>query len=147
VAQISASGMVWLLVSMVIIGPSFFEAYRGISILGSSVRWDPFNWFPLILFLLMTGLNGPRLLNLWTGSSAKPAGSTGETESRVVPLPSQSWEILPDVLAAENARYFRLIGSVRIASPWFECAYGLYVAQAVAFVMRLVGISETAASK
>jgi hypothetical protein len=63
------------------------------------------------------------------------AASPSEEVSKEVPGP---WEALPSVLAARNSRYFVLIGSVKISSPWFEIAFGLYLAQAVTFLSMVL---------
>jgi hypothetical protein len=116
------AGMIWVAVAAAMALTSILSLF-GVLPMHLPILSNPVNWLPALVFAWGTALNVRNLL----GWESAPGTAAAYSEK------VKEWEMLDIVIASQRARYFRLFGSLKVTSPWFEIAHLIYFIQVVCF--------------
>lgn len=127
--EAARAGIIWTVASFIIttysIYVTLFYNHLGASVVSPLYfLLNPLNLGPLLIFAFMVALNLPSLIRGGRSYNGDEACVGHESTDH-------TWETNTVVLRALRTRHFRLIGSIYIATPWFEISLLLYFSQAV----------------
>lgn len=127
--QARMAGLIWVSWSILVCLPSLF------SLLGLPIRLSifegPYFYNPVFLLVLVFAAYflGIILRDTFASRLLKSLQTYGEKAG--------PWERLPEVIAMRSTKTFPILGSVRIASPFFEVGGALFLVASLLYFIRI----------